>query len=73
MDIQFDPAKDAVNIAKHGVSLARAVDFVIEAVQTDRRREYGEIRYRAFGLLDGVPHSLAFTVRAGANEGRQPP
>jgi uncharacterized DUF497 family protein len=28
MDIEFDPAKDAVNIRKHGVSLARAVNLV---------------------------------------------
>ena len=28
----FDPAKDAINIAKHGVSLARWVDLEIRAI-----------------------------------------
>jgi uncharacterized protein len=27
--------------------------------------EYGEIRYRAFGTIDGVLHFLAFTYRSG--------
>ena len=27
IEIEFDPAKDAKNLAKHGVSLAAAVDF----------------------------------------------
>jgi hypothetical protein len=26
VDIEFDPAKDSANIAKHGLSLARAAD-----------------------------------------------
>ncbi|MBJ7443319.1 MAG: hypothetical protein JHD32_03190 [Sphingobium sp.] len=27
MEIEFDPAKDAVNIDKHGISLSRATDL----------------------------------------------
>lgn len=65
MDIEFDPAKDAANIAKHGVSLARAADLEIEAVVEDDRADYGETRVRAFGLIDGLPHCLVFTVRDG--------
>ncbi len=63
MQIEFDPAKDAANIAKHGVSLARASELAIDTVSEDRRYAYGEVRYRAFGLLDGEPHCLAFTYR----------
>ena len=62
-EIEFDTAKDAANIAKHGVSLARAGELDICFVEEDRRHTYGEARYRAFGLLDGFPHSLAFTMR----------
>lgn len=63
MDIEFDPAKDEINIAKHGVSLARAVDMEILSYVEDDRSEYGEIRYRAWGLIDGKAHCLAFTHR----------
>jgi len=61
----FDPDKDAANRAKHGVSLALAEAMVIEAFLVDDRADYGEVRYRAFGLIDGVPHCLVFVDRAG--------
>ena len=32
--VDFDPSKDAVNLAKHGISLARWVDLDILAVST---------------------------------------
>ncbi len=65
MEIEFDPAKDAANIAKHGVSLADAADFDLlsAAVLVDDRADYGETRYRAFGRIDGAGFALAFTVR----------
>lgn len=63
MDVVFDLVKDKANQAKHGVSLARAKDIEIEAVISDDRFDYGEERYRAFGLIDGIPHCLVFTVR----------
>jgi uncharacterized DUF497 family protein len=63
MDVVFDTEKDRANQAKHGISLARARDIEIEAVITDDRFDYGEDRYRAFGLIDSVPHCLVFTVR----------
>lgn len=65
MDIDFDPAKDESNIAKHGVSLALAASMDMETavVLEDDRREYGERRFRAFGHIDGLAFCLAFTVR----------
>ncbi len=63
--MQFDPAKNEANIAKHGVSLERAADLDIQAVLEDDRQDYGEIRYRAFGHIDGVAHCLVFTDRQG--------
>lgn len=65
MAIDFDPAKDALNIAKHGVSLARAADMEILAFVEDDRRNYGEVRYRAWGLIDGQHYCLAFVYRSG--------
>lgn len=63
MQIEFDPAKDEINIAKHGVSLARAGDLEMLAVKPDERFDYGEMRFRAWGLIDGQAHCLAFTTR----------
>ncbi len=63
MKIEFDTAKDETNIAKHGVSLSRAVELDIMAVLRDDRFDYGEDRYRAWGLIDGVTYCLAFSTR----------
>jgi uncharacterized DUF497 family protein len=65
MDITFDPAKNAANIAKHGLSLAEAAEFEMATavVSVDTRYDYGETRYRAFGRVDGEARCLAFTVR----------
>ena len=61
--IDFDPHKDAVNVFKHGVSLSRAANLEILAFIEDQRVEYGEVRYRAWGLIDGRAYCLAFTRR----------
>jgi uncharacterized DUF497 family protein len=61
VDLEFDPEKDEANILKHGVSLVRAVDLEIQSFEFDLRFTV-ETRFRAYGLLDGLPHSLAFTL-----------
>lgn len=65
MDIEFDPAKDAANRVKHGLSLAQAAEFEMTSaiVEVDARRDYGEVRYRAFGRIEGVGHCLVFTPK----------
>lgn len=61
MDIEFDPAKDAANIEKHGVSLSRAVDMEQAIVVTDDR--FDEPRFRIYGLIEGIAHCAAVTLR----------
>ena len=61
----YDPAKDVINLSKHRVSLARWVDLDIKVTFVDDRYDYGEVRYRAYGFIDGVAYSLAFTTRNG--------
>jgi hypothetical protein len=63
MEIEFDPAKDQANIAKHGVSLVRAADLYILSVEVDERRDYGEPRYIAFGRIGDLAYCLVFTLR----------
>jgi uncharacterized DUF497 family protein len=65
VEIEFDPAKDEANIAKHGVSLAAAKDFEMHMVVPDARRTYGEDRFNAFGVLNGQTYCLTFTRRDG--------
>lgn len=59
----FDPAKDAANVAKHGLSFVDFIAFDAEpAVEVDDRYDYGETRFRAFGRIDGEGHCLVYTV-----------
>ncbi|WP_412479888.1 BrnT family toxin [Azonexus sp. IMCC34839] len=66
MEITYDPAKDAANIAKHGVSLARASELEWESsvVWPDVRREYGEMRMAAIGYIGLRLYYVAFVDRA---------
>ena len=66
MDIEFDAAKDAANVEKHGLSLFDFGGFDAEpVVLVDDRSDYGEQRFRAFGRIDGVGHCLVYTLRSG--------
>jgi uncharacterized DUF497 family protein len=64
--IEFDPTKDRINREKHGVSLAAAVDMDFDnaLVIEDRRIDYGETRYIAYGLINSRLHVLWFTMRS---------
>jgi len=50
-----------------GLSFDRAADFDFQTavILVDDRRDYGETRLRAFGLLDGRLHALVFVETAG--------
>lgn len=66
MEITFDPAKDAANVAKHGVSLAVAAEFEWESsvFWTDTRRAYGEPRMAAIGYIGHRLYYVVFVDRA---------
>ena len=64
MEVEFDPAKDRLNTAKHGVSLARAGELEILGFVDDSAR-FDEPRYRLYGLIEGVIHCLAAIDRNG--------
>ena len=67
MQIEFDPAKDERNIARRGLSFERAAEFDFEtaAYLIDDRKNYGETRYIAVGVLDSRLHVLCYTLIAG--------
>jgi len=62
MEIEFDPTKNERNIRERGLSFERAEDFEFESAiyVADDRKDYGENRIRAFGLLDNRLHALVF-------------
>ncbi|MDR1709498.1 MAG: BrnT family toxin [Candidatus Accumulibacter sp.] len=69
MDIEFDPAKDAKNRRKHGVSLALAEDFEWETAvwrEDDRDDDYGEQRFEVTGLIGDQVHVFVFCLRGEA-------
>lgn len=65
MRIEFDPAKDASNQAKHGVSLSLAaeLDWDSALVWSDERFEYGELRMIALAPRTGILYYVAFVER----------
>lgn len=66
MRITFDAAKDASNLAKHGVSLALAerVEWDTALVWPDARQAYGEPRCCAIGYVGLRLFFIAFVDRA---------
>ncbi len=65
MNVTFDPAKDASNLAKHGFSLLDAVGFEWETavVWADTRRDYHEARMVALGYIGLRIVALVFVDR----------
>ncbi len=58
---EFDPAKDAINIAKHGLSLADFVGFDAKpSVVVDERFNYEEDRFQARGRIDGIGYCVVY-------------
>lgn len=55
MEISYDPAKRASNLAKHGLDLADAGTVLAGSCvhQLDDRVDYGEDRWVSLGLLRG--------------------
>jgi uncharacterized DUF497 family protein len=66
-DISFDPTKDERNIAERGISFSAAEDFEWSTalIAEDLRKDYGERRFQALGLIAGRLHAVVFTPRVG--------
>lgn len=67
MPISFDPQKNERNIAQRGIPFEFVEDFEWDnaLVVEDLRKDYGERRFQALGLIAGRLHALVFTPRAG--------
>jgi uncharacterized protein len=63
VEIEFDPVKDDINRAKHGISLAEAAGFDWDTAleREDDRFDYGEVRFVAIGRIDARLYVMVFT------------
>ncbi|MCK6425866.1 MAG: BrnT family toxin [Burkholderiaceae bacterium] len=66
MQFEFDQAKDAINVTKHGVSLAlaRELEWDLLLCHPDARRDYGELREVGFAPLARRVYVVVFVQRA---------
>ena len=66
MDYEWDEAKRRANIAKHGVDFSIAETFVWNTAidVEDDRKNYGESRRVALGLVDSRLYVLIYTRRS---------
>jgi uncharacterized protein len=65
VEFEFDPEKDATNRAKHGVSLTFGAVVLENCIGEviDDRRDYGEVRINAFGLVANRLFVCTYTMR----------
>jgi uncharacterized DUF497 family protein len=67
VEITFDPAKNERNLRERGLNfeIVSEFDFKSAILSPDTRKNYGEVRIRALGLIAGKLHALVFTLRDG--------
>jgi uncharacterized DUF497 family protein len=65
VEFEWDEAKNKANILKHGIDFDDAIGIfngqVLERV--DARRDYGEMRIIAIGVVEGRELVLVYTMR----------
>jgi len=68
MEIEYDPAKDAINRRKHGISLGEAshFDWDMAEIVEDARYDYGEQRFKATGMIGSDVYVAIYCDREGA-------
>lgn len=68
MRIEYDAAKSRRNAERRGISFAAAKELLSgpHATRPDTRRDYGEQRVVAYGLIGGRMHVCVYTLRDGA-------
>lgn len=65
MEFDWSEDKRRRNLDKHGLDFALVpfIDWDSATILEDRRADYGEARYWAFGMMEQRLHLVAFTVR----------
>ena len=62
MKIEFDPDKDAINRAKHGLSLtlAGSLEWDLMICREDDWEEYGELRLACYAPVGSKVYAVVF-------------
>ena len=65
MEFEWDAGKDARNRAQKGIGLSDAarLDWHIAVREVDDRRDYGEVRVRAYVTLERRLYVCVYTMR----------
>ncbi len=65
LDFEWDEAKSEITRRRRGFGFEIAFDFDWEkaTIREDRRRDYGEVRFQAFGYARSRRVYIAFTMR----------
>lgn len=65
VQLEWDEAKRAGNLAKHGIDFADAMEMfaVPMFVKSDDRKDYGEPRWQGLGIVQGRLMVVAYTKR----------
>jgi uncharacterized DUF497 family protein len=69
MQFEFDAAKQAANLRKHGIDLRDAAYVFLDAHRldaTDGRKDYGEERHLVIGRIEDRVWVVVYTRRADA-------
>jgi uncharacterized DUF497 family protein len=64
VDISFDAAKGEKNVLARGIPFDLAAEFAWDSALIDLRKDYGERRFQALGLIGDRLHMMVFTPRA---------
>jgi uncharacterized protein len=66
IEISFDPAKSERNVTDRGLpfSLVAQMEWSGAVIKEDVRKNYGERRYLALGMIGDRLHAVVFTPRA---------
>jgi uncharacterized protein len=65
VQFEWDEAKRAGNLAKHGIDFVDAMEMFAAPmfVQSDERKDYGEPRWQGLGIVQGRLMVVAYTKR----------
>lgn len=67
MEFEWDERKNRINILKHGIDFADAIDVFNHPVLTafDGREDYGEERWIALGWMKAIMAVVVYVERCG--------
>ena len=66
MEFEWDDAKAALSLARHRIDFLDAIEVFLDPFRLeleDDREDYGELRLKTVGMVNGVVTAVLFTLR----------